>query len=109
MRPFLALEAHTDRPRAESIANALSVLGAGGGFVLGTEQLGGLAVVFRIELPRSAALTLGERLAAHGIVLDAASRAAIEASTQDTLVGSLHLRFFAREPDLKIVIPKVPG
>ena len=110
---FVALEAHTDRPRTDAIANVLAVLGAEGGFVTGTEQLGGLALMLRIELPPAAARSLDARLASHGIRLEAASRAAIDeavaGSAEGPLVGSLHLRFFARESDVKIEIPKVPG
>jgi hypothetical protein len=87
---------------------------AEGGFVTGTESLGGMALVFRIELTSRALEGLSERLVAAGARLSEASRAQLErertASDPDReIVGSLLLRFYASEPDLKLDIPKVPG
>lgn len=111
MPTFVALEANTDHPRNEAIPRVLAILGGEGGNVTGTEQLGGLALMLRIELPCEAARTLEIRLGRDGIRLDPASRAALDRAVhaEDEIIGSLLLRFFAHEPDVKIEIPKVPG
>lgn len=111
MATFLALEATTDHPRLEATSSVLSIFGSEGSYVTGTEQLGGLALVLRIELSVDAVRSLDARLASVGIRLDATSRAALERAGIDgsEVVGSLLVRFYAHEADAKIEIPKVPG
>jgi hypothetical protein len=111
---FIALEATTKLPRNEAIPRVLAALVAEGGFVTGTESLGGMALVFRLELTQRAVMGLAERLFAAGARLSEASRSQLErertaGETDRELVGSLLLRFYASEPDLKLDIPKVPG
>ena len=111
MDRFVALEAITDHPRNEAIAQALEVLGAEGGFVTAADPLGGLALHLSFELPCEAARTLAARAAHVDIRLDAKSRDALLGATNGTdhVIGSLLLRFYAHEADVKIDVPKVPG
>lgn len=111
---FITLEATTKLPRNEAIQRVMAALVADGGFVTGTESLGGMALVFRIELTQRALQGLPERLFAAGARLDEANRAQLEreramVDPDVEHVGSLLLRFYASEPDLKLEIPKVPG
>ena len=111
---FIALEATTKLLRNEAIPRVLAALVADGGFVTGTESLGGMALVFRLELTQRAVVGLAERLSMAGARLSDESRAQLEREreapeTDRELVGSLLLRFYASEPDLKLDIPKVPG
>jgi hypothetical protein len=111
---FITLEATTKLPRNEAIQRVMAALVAEGGFVTGTEALGGMALHFHIELTQRALMGLPERLVAAGARLDEANRAELErerAMVDPDIehVGSLLLRFYASEPDLKVVIPKVPG
>lgn len=111
---FVTLEATTKLPRNEAIPRVTAALLADGGFVTGTESLGGMALVFRIELSQRALHGLPQRLFDAGARLDAASRAQLEreramVDPDVEHVGSLLLRFYASEPDLKLDIPKVPG
>lgn len=103
--PFWVLEAVTRRRRDEVIPDLLATLGADGGFVTSTNELGGLALALGIELPRRAAENLVARLDAVGVHV----RDTPAVPDGDDVLGSLSLRFLAAEPDRKIDIPKVPG
>lgn len=102
---FWVLEAVTRRRRDEVIPDLLATLGADGGFVTSTNELGGLALALGLELPRHAAIHLVARLEAIGVHV----RDAPAIPDGDDVVGSLSLRFLAAEPDRRTTIPKVPG
>src|SRR5688572_22857222 len=110
MERFVPIEATTTLLRNEAIRRTLELLGAEGGFITSTTELGGLALTLAFELPSSAAATLAERAERAGIALDARYRGELEraALSGADVVGSLSLRFLAGEPDLRIVVPKVP-
>lgn len=111
MTRFPSVEAFTSVPRDEAIARVLEVLGTEGGFVTGTNELGGLALTLSFELPSAAVTTLAARAREVGIRIDEAHAASLVAAAESDahVTGALLLRFHAREPDRRVEIPKVPG
>ena len=111
MTRFVSVEAFTTVPRDEAIARVLEVLGAEGGFVTGTNELGGLALTLSFELPSAAVATLATRAREVGIRIDEAHAASLVAAADGAayVTGALLLRFHASEPDRRVEIPKVPG
>lgn len=111
MARFVSVEAITSLPRDEAVTRVLEVLGAEGGFVLGTNELGGLALTLSFDLPSAAVETLAIRAREVGIRVDDAHFASLVAATEGGahVTGALLLRFHANEPDRRVEIPKVPG
>jgi len=108
----LTLEAHTAAPRQECTRAVADAVQAAGGFLTDVRQYSNVALLLRFEVPPVGLATLGERLAAVGVHLDVASQAALAAvrpATSADVEGTLHLRFYHAEPDLRIPTPAVPG
>lgn len=109
----LALEAiaHGD----PNVTGALldDALGEARASVLDVHFFGGVRTVLTFEAPREELTHLVALLARARVVLDDASRAAIErasgASGDDSVAGMLSITFAHGDPDQKHEVPAVPG
>jgi len=107
----LTLQAHTAAPRHECTRRAADAIQAAGGFVTDVRQFSNAALMLRFEVPATALPAMGAGLAAAGVGLDAVSESALadRALSGGEVDGTLHLRFYHGEPDLRIPTPAVPG
>ena len=107
----LTLQAHTAAPRHECTRAAADAIQAAGGCLIDVRQYSNIALLLRFEVPVAGLPALGGHLAAAGVHLDAASTAALAEARPPgaDAEGTLHLRFYHAEPDLRIPTPAVPG
>jgi hypothetical protein len=118
-RRFLRLEAYTREDRNEMVRRSEDAIGTAGGWLVDVHLASNKSAVLRFELPlraadafRVALLATGlkpgeEGLAALGRLCEEAARS--PESGAEEVAGLLSLFFVHDEPDLRRVIPAVPG
>lgn len=116
---FLRLEAYTREERNEVVRRAEDAIGSAGGWLVDVSLASNKSAVLRFELPLRAAEGFRSALRATGLkanedglaVLDGLCEEAArspEAGAEEVF-GLLSLFFVHDEPDLRRVIPAVPG
>lgn len=115
---FLRLEAYTREDRQEMVRRSEDAIGTAGGWLVDVHLASNKSAVLRFELPlraaeafRSALLATGLKPAEEGLAdLDRLCEEARspEAGAEE-VAGLLSLFFVHDEPDLRRVIPAVPG
>lgn len=83
---------------------------AAGGWITDFRQFSNFAVVLELQIAPAAMPVLYAELEAAGLRLSPAIGELIVPSEQsEDIVGTLRLEFVHDEPDLKLVVPAVPG
>ena len=108
------LAAVTRAERKSVINSASEAVQACGGWIDDVNFFSNLSVAIRCYVPSGRSTLLGERLEKIGLSLDgkgldALARAAVENDPASELLCFLSITFFHDEPDMRQVVPSVPG
>lgn len=114
---FLRLDAYTRDERHEMTRRAEDAINSAGGWLVDVNFASNKSAVLRFELPLSAAEPFRAALLATGLKPSEESTAALaslcEAAARGPdpvdVMGTLTLTFVHDEPDLRRVVPSVPG
>ncbi|XXF78027.1 hypothetical protein P2318_34020 [Myxococcaceae bacterium GXIMD 01537] len=114
---FVQLQGYTREDRNEMVRRAEDAISSAGGWLVDANFASNKSAVLRFEVPQGGAEALRAALLATGLKLDEASLATLEslsgaareAQTPRDVGGTLALFFVHDEPDLRRVIPAVPG
>ena len=117
---FLRLNGITRRDRHEMISRAKEAILQGGGFIVDFHLFSNLSICLNFELPAgrirdlAAALRvadLGLTAESGALLADCCARAEqLQAEVgASEVTGTLEITFIHNEPDLRIVVPPIPG
>ncbi|HLL70630.1 MAG TPA: hypothetical protein VK363_04305 [Pyrinomonadaceae bacterium] len=117
---FLRLEGFTRDERHAVISRVREAFAASDASILDFKMFSNVSLNINFELPARRIGELANALAATGLRLSAASRAALDdwrqrcdegASSQHQaeIAGALHITFIHHEPDLRLHVPPIPG
>lgn len=112
MRPRARnLSAVTRTDRHEAISAIDDAVSSADGWMVGHTLFSNISAAFRVALPGNRLAAFGDKLSAAGIRLDQASLDIVaEPEDSDKEIGvALSVTFIHNEPDLKHVIPAIPG
>ena len=118
-RPRLALAGVSKSERHGVVAGVSDAISAAGGWIVDHTQFSNIAIALRFALPPGGLDELRRRIAAAGVRLDAASLASLQAmagtpatggeGVGEEIAASINITFLHGEPDLRQVVPAVPG
>ena len=109
---IVRIQGKTRQERHAITSAASNAVGEVGGYIVDFKQFSNLAVVFTIEMPPAGFEKLREKLRGLEVLLEPPSseeRALSVSAAQGEIAGSLRLDFLHEEPDLRILVPAVPG
>ena len=111
----LALVSVTKGERYRVTAAVSAAISDAGGWIVDHTQFSNIAITIRFALPPRGLDDLRRQIAAAGVRLDSSSLASLEAMAGEPLADgeeiavSLNVTFIHNEPDLRQVVPAIPG
>lgn len=117
---FLRLEGFTRDERHAMISRVREAFAASNASILDFKMFSNASLNINFELPARRIAELANALAATGLRLNDASRAALadwqrrddegaSSQHQAEITGALHITFIHHEPDLRLDVPPIPG
>jgi len=115
---FLQLRAFTKENRMEMTSKAKAAIEKGGGWILRHQQFSNISLCLNFECPVSSVEKLYRSLLDTGLELSDKSVNAFQnelelqakgSVSKGDFIGTLQITFIHDEPDMRVVVPAVPG